>query len=122
LSVFNYPTIGEFYLYLLNKKIIAKQWTLHKAFNPIWYNAQILPRHLKENYREQAQALIISMRDNFNLYESSVKNVEDAISFVEKQDTWEQNKELFWKHIEEQDKIRNESFVKTFPELKDMYD
>jgi hypothetical protein len=48
--------------------------------------------------------------------------VTDAVNFAKESDTWTDNKETFMMHTGSGDRIRNESFWKTFPELNKLQD
>lgn len=124
LSIFNYPTLRDFYQYLIDKGIYKTPgwgWTLHKAFNPSWYMAQTLPRKIKNESKQQIYDLLkIKLLNDF--CPQSYTMIKEAYDFVESNDKWDENKNLFLAKVAHQDKIRNESFVKTFPELQGMLD
>lgn len=124
LSIFNYPTLKDFYVYLIDKGLYRSPghgWSLHKAFNPPWYMAQILPRSIKDAVRQDNEDLI-KYKTKMRFCERSQSMLREAIDFVELEDKWEQNKDLFLSKVKEEDKMRNEDFVKTFPELRCMYE
>lgn len=124
LSIFNYATLKDFYVYLMNKGLYrspGQGWSLHKAFNPPWYMAQILPRSIKDSARESNEQLIKIKADK-NYCDRSKSMIREAIDFVELEDKWEENKNLFLTKVKEEDRLRNEDFAKTFPELRCMYE
>jgi MoaA/NifB/PqqE/SkfB family radical SAM enzyme len=124
LSIFNYPTLKDFYLYLIDKGLYSAPgngWSLHKAFNPAWYMAQILPRSVKDSVRKDNEDLI-KFKEKNKFCDRSRSMIREAIDFVEIEDKWGENKDLFLSKVQEEDKSRNEDFRKTFPELRAMYE
>ena len=117
-SIFNYSTIGEFYNYLKSKDIVrSNDWyhSLYLAVHPEYYCAKSLPRELKDLAKVQAQEFIAANGDQ---YQSLTRLVSEAINFADESDAWEQNKQAFLMHSKSLDKIRNEDFLKVFPELR----
>jgi hypothetical protein len=58
---------------------------------------------------------------NETLQFNTLKNyLVEAMSFANREDAWDQNKELFKSTTLERDKARSQDFVKTFPELASM--
>jgi hypothetical protein len=49
-------------------------------------------------------------------------HVLDAINFANERDTWAETKDKFFQHTRSIDRIRDESFWKTFPELNRLQD
>ena len=117
-SIFNYSTIGEFYNYLKSKDIVrSNDWyhSLYLAVHPEYYCAKSLPRELKNLAKIKAQEFIAGNGDQ---YQSLTRLVGEAINFADESDVWEQNKQAFLMHSKSLDKIRNEDFLKVFPELR----
>lgn len=119
-SIFNYPTIGEFYSYLIDKNLIRKDdWhnSLYLAINPPHYSAKSLPISLKINAKNKAQEFL----DNkCGEYIQLKRLLSDAVSFADESNTWKENKDIFFKHTRSQDKLRNENIFDFFPELKEL--
>ena len=121
-SIFNYSTIGEFYQYLKDKNIIrAEDWyhSLYLAVHPSYYSAKSLPKELKV---EAATKALNWAEKNTGDHTSLSRLVTDAVNFAKDDDTWTENKETFMLHTGSGDRIRNESFWKTFPELNKLMD
>ena len=121
-SLYNYLTIGEFYSYLKSKNIIREEdWyhSLYLAVHPSYYCAQSLPKSLK--VEAQAKALEWA-KNNENDKTSLSRLVTDAVNFANERDTWAQYKDQFLMHTKSIDRIRDESFWKTFPELNKLQD
>ena len=119
-SLFNYLTIGEFYSYLVSKNIIrANDWhhSLYLAVNPEYYSAKSLPRKLKDAAKKKAARFCTKAPADFKLLSNLVT---DAIKFAGDLDTWDENKKMFLGHTLSLDKIRQENFWETFPELKSL--
>jgi hypothetical protein len=74
-----------------------------------------LPKELKQLAKLSAQELVSS---NGHEFQGLTRLVNDAVNFAYHDDTWKDNKHTFFKHTRSQDKLRNEDFFKTFPELK----
>jgi radical SAM protein with 4Fe4S-binding SPASM domain len=118
-SIFNYLTLDKFYSYLQEKNIIRSyDWyhSLYLAVHPSYYSAKSLPTKLKEIGKKKA--LKFAKRNTGTIIE---RFMNDAVNFAEESDTWEQNKDTFFMHTNSIDKIRGESFIKTFPELNKLH-
>lgn len=121
-SLFNYPTIGEFYQYLKDKNIIRREdWyhSLYLAVHPSYYCAKSLPKELKVDAAKKALAWAENNKDDGT---SLSRLVTDAVNFASDKDTWKDIKEQFLMHTGSIDRIREESFWKTFPELNKLAD
>ncbi len=121
-SLFNYPTLSEFYMYLKSKNLIRQHdWyhSLYLAVHPIHYCAKSLPKILKAEATEKAKVFVENIKDEIPLMANIVN---DAINFAEESHTWPEAKQMFMQHTTSIDKIRDESFWKTFPELNRMRD
>jgi hypothetical protein len=116
-SIFNYLTIGEFYQYLKDKNIIRREdWyhSLYLAVHPMYYSAKSLPKSLKPLAQEKA----LKWADaNDNDGTSLSRLVRDAVNFANDGDGWSDVHKQFLGHTKSLDRIREESFWKTFPEL-----
>jgi hypothetical protein len=121
-SLFNYPTLAEFYNYLKSKNIVQSgDWynSLYLAVHPSYYSAKSLPKELKQLAKSSAQDLV---KSHGNEFQGLTRLVNDAISFADHDNTWKDNKTTFFKHTRSQDRLRNEDFFKTFPELARLQD
>jgi MoaA/NifB/PqqE/SkfB family radical SAM enzyme len=119
LSVFNYVTLSEFFQYMMDKDLLRKKdmISIYRALTPEYYASTILPTHLKITGTEKLIDLHRYMITN-DWYQAM--HVRDAINFTTQQDQWHEQKEQFLHHTHRRDKIRNEDFVKVFPELAGM--
>ena len=61
-------------------------------------------------------------RNNEGDHTSLSRLVTDAVNFANDDDTWTANKDTFMMHTGSGDRIRHESFWKTFPELNKLQD
>lgn len=116
LSIFNYPTLNEFYEYLIEKNIIYPTDTNHYislATNPGYFASTALPKHIKERYHSPLEQFC----DNRKEYDVIAKQVRYAINFTNSVDTWEENRYDFLKYNWMRDKLRGEDFLRVFPEL-----
>jgi len=121
-SIYNYLTLGDFYNYLQSKNIIRENdWyhSLYLAVHPNYYCAKSLPKLLKVEAEKKAR----EWRDaNINMKTCLTNHVLDAINFANERDTWAETKDKFFQHTRSIDRIRDESFWKTFPELNRLQD
>lgn len=119
LSVFNYLTLDEFYRYLIDKDLLRKKdmISIYRALTPTYYAATILPEHLKRQGTEKLQNLHKFMLEG-DWYQAV--HINDAMQFTNRADQWQEQKEQFLHHTARRDKIRNEDFASTFPELRDL--
>jgi hypothetical protein len=116
-SIFNYMTIGDFYQYLQEKNIVRREdWyhSLYLAVHPDYYSAKSLPKSLKPIAQEKALKWA-EANDSGNT--CLPRLVRDAVNFANDGDGWSQVREKFLGHTRSLDRIREESFWKTFPEL-----
>lgn len=115
-SIYNYMTITEFYQYLKDKNIVRKDdWyhSLYLAVHPNYYCAKTLPRELKEEAAKKALA--------FSLESTCIPNLlKDAVKFAGESDQWDSYGKEFLMHTKSIDRIRDENFWKTFPELSSL--
>jgi sulfatase maturation enzyme AslB (radical SAM superfamily) len=116
-SIFNYSTIGEFYQYLKDKNIVRREdWyhSLYLAVHPNYYCAKSLPKELKEVAAQKALAWAEANKDDGT---SLSRLVTDAVNFASDSHDWPKVKDQFLMHTGSIDRIREENFWKTFPEL-----
>ena len=121
LSVFNYCTLDDFYNYLIEKDLLRKKdmISIYKALTPSYYSATILPQDLKT----QANIRMTKLKEfmhNEGWYQDI--HIEDSINFANSSHDWKNQKVEFQHHTRRRDRIRKESFVQTFPELKRLLD
>ena len=124
LSVFNFLTIGEFYQYLIDKKLYTPNgyaYTLYNMSTPEHYTCHILPPEYKMKGKESLEFAIEYMEKKyFTPYH--VLQLKEAMVWALLYDTWDQHKYAFRNEIKRVDKIRGEDFRKTFPELAGLLD
>lgn len=121
LSVFNYATLDNFYQYLIDKDLLRKKdmISIYRALTPSYYTSTILPKHIKYKSTKRLTNLYKFMLNN-DWYQAM--HINDAINFTNEADHWSDQKQQFIHHTRRRDQIRNENFVKTFPELKELLD
>lgn len=119
-SIFNYPTIAEFYQYLKDKNIVRREdWyhSLYLAVHPNYYCAKSLPKALKV----EAAAKALAWADaNQNDGTSLSRLVTDAVNFAKESDSWPLVRDKFLGHTGSIDRIRDENFWNVFPELNSL--
>lgn len=120
LSIFNFLTLPDFYRYLIDKKIVTNDdWhhSLYLAVHPSYYSAKSVPKVLKQKAIANMEDFVKSCQSEYILLG---RLVESGINFAREQDTWNDNKSIFMQHTRSIDKIRNEDFFSTFPELNEL--
>lgn len=121
-SIFNYPTIGEFYEYLRKKNIVRRNdWyhSLYLAVHPSYYCAKSLPKELKAIAKQKALAWAKYNEEDGT---SLSRLVVDAVNFAGDKDQWQDTRKEFLQHTASIDRIRDENFWKVFPELNKLQD
>ena len=116
-SIFNYPTMPEFYSYMIEKNLLkSNDWynTLYLAVHPSYYCGKSLPKMLKAEASEKSKSWIAK---NQKIAPCMTNLLNDAVQFADIDNTWKANKEIFLQHTLSIDKIRGENFFKIFPEL-----
>lgn len=115
-SVFNIATVPEFLSYLTDNKIfnITKfDPHFYNIINPLYYSADVIPNDIKDN--------VIKKLKNFHLTDHVRMKLKDTVLYLENS-TYNKNlHRKFLENTDTYDTIRNQNFVKTFPELKDLY-
>ena len=121
LSVFNYATLDDFFQYLMDKDLLRKKdmISIYRALTPDYYTATILPDNIKNTASKKLKKLYQYMIDN-DWYQAV--HINDAITFTNSSSEWDNQKQQFCHHILRRDRIRNENFTITFPELAGMID
>jgi hypothetical protein len=117
--VFNFLTIGEFYQYLIDKKLYTPSsyvYTLYNMSTPEHYTCHILPPEFKLKGKESIEHAISYMQSN-KFKQPQIQQLQDALIWATLYDTWDQHRYAFRNEIKRVDKIRGEDFSKTFPEL-----
>ena len=122
MSVFNYLTLYEFYEYLVEKKLYDPKdstYTLYNMSTPPHLTAHILPTNLKEIGKVKMEKLIEYMKLK-QFRDPEIEQLTATTPWVFSQDTWNQYRNTFQVEVRRLDKVRGESFAKTFPELTDL--
>lgn len=122
LSLFNYLTLKEFYQYLYDKKLyVPKDFTfsLYNMSTPEHLSVSALPMELRLIGRKKLEELIIISK-NYHKFSSShkISQFENAIKWdTNSPDNWDSQKSYLRSEIARIDSIRDENFIKVFPEL-----
>ena len=119
LSVFNILTIHEFYQYLYDNKMYSNKdsaYTLYNMSTPEYLACHILPPDMKQKAKDSLEKTVNFLKSNkFKIQQ--VQQISDAIPWATSKDSWDQHKMQFRNEIKRLDKIRDENFKQTFPEL-----
>lgn len=124
LSVFNYQTLDMLIEYLIENNILTPTtWysSIIPTSHPSYFSATVLPTDNKLIGTEKLTKLISTMRSN-NFVDSQTTMIQNSIDFANSANNWEIEKENLIREITKKDIHRNESFVKTFPELEKLLD
>lgn len=121
LSVFNYATLSDFYLYMKERGLYRQtdRISLTPCLDPKYFSSQSMPTEIKKVGTDKLQDLI-KILEKEQYY--SVQSIINAINFTNNTNTWEENKRDFHFIVNQRDGLRNEDFKKTFPELSSMMD
>jgi hypothetical protein len=122
LSVFNCLTIHEFYQYLIDKQLYKPKDNVYSLYNmstPEHLSCHILPPTLKDRGKLSLESAIKTMR-NHKFTEGKINELEKSIGWIYARDTWDEQKTKFQQELMRLDKIRGESFERTFPELVEL--
>ena len=123
LSVFNYLTIYDFYKYMIDAKMISPEDNIHTVYNmstPEHLTCHILPEEYRQQGNESIQKAIELMKKR-NFKKEQIAQLEITPRWVSSSNTWEEQKNKFREEVRRLDKIRGESFKRTFPELAELY-
>lgn len=123
LSVFNYLTIDQFYQYLVDKNLYAphdKEYSLYNMSTPDHLAAHILPSEYKEKGATSINNAIKILTTN-KFHENQINQLRKTEKWVWSKNTWEEQRDKFREEIKRLDKIRGEDFMKTFPEIANLY-
>lgn len=122
----NYPGMHEFVEYMLEKDLWPDlDWQLNPVWNPSYMCAQALPESIKQQATEKLVVLLNSLIQKIKTGKldvdlDGVKRMKNIATMVHDQHTWQHNFREFKNEMFRLDKIRNESFCKTFPDLAEM--
>jgi organic radical activating enzyme len=121
MSLFNYVTLSEFYMYMQDKDLFrpSDKITLFKCMNPAWASAMALPVELKKQGSDKIDTLVNYLEKNRFFSSQQIKN---AVGFAESEHTWDVQKHRLKFEVNQKDKLRDEDFRKTFPELQSILD
>jgi len=122
LSIYNFETFGDFYFYLMDNNWCTPKtptYTVYNMISPVYLTALALPVEHKIRGIEKIQQVINRMIAS-NYSKSQIAQLENAINWVNSDNTWEQYKTTFREEITRLDTLRDENFERTFPELADL--
>jgi len=120
-SVFNYPSFGDFLIYMIDKSIYNKYTAPYTSFNisydPEYFDPIILPKSLKQTGKDK---LINAIEYGKLKGIDQSKNLLSIINYIDSDDKWIDYKRQFWIKANTFDIIRKEKLIEVFPELKEM--
>lgn len=91
---------------------------------PAYLNAHTLPVELKRIAREKIFDFVPKIKNGnpWSLPEEQILELTDCISWAESNNTWDKHKDKFQSEVSRLDRIRQENFIETFPELESLMD
>ena len=119
LSVFNVLTINDFYQYLYDNNMYSVSdsiYTLYNMSTPEYLACHILPPDMKQKAKDSLEKTVNFLKSK-KFKVQQVQQISDAIPWAMSKDSWDQHKMQFRNEIKRLDKIRDENFKQTFPEL-----
>lgn len=118
-SLYNYSDLPEIYDYILEKDLLKQKsnWILFNMTHPTHLTALMLPNNLKLSANESILNYANTLSDEFNHIKSQLLNL---VKYVQSQDTYNEFKDKFIDEVNKLDKLRNESYIDTFPKLASM--
>ena len=134
ISMLNYTTLEQFYKKMLSAGLMpGGDWQLNPVSNPSWISVYNLPQEFKDKGRQGIQNIIDFIRGdekivrtfrkrNYN-FEHTVSNIKAFPNLVDADGMgFDAVKLEFVAETTRLDKLRNENFVKVFPELRELYE
>lgn len=127
LSVYNYLTITEFFAHLLMEKMLEpgdNMLHIYKLNSPEFLSPQILPKELKLLGRKKILDFLpkLNSKDAWLFPVEQSLELRDCITWTEANHSWNKHKFKFQEEILYLDRIRQENFIATFPELESLMD
>lgn len=122
LSLYNFLTLDDFYMYLMDKGIYHRDSTDFSLYNmnsPSHLSALALPNNLKDVGIERTKELIKVFNQRSMSY-AKTTHLQAATDWVKSEDIWENVKTEFRAETQRLDSIRNENFIDVFPELAEL--
>lgn len=123
-SLYNYFTIDDFYNYLISNGLYSStdmEYTLYNMQGPVEFVSQVLPQKFKETARIKLIKLKYKMKA-LGFRDECVDSLGAIMSWAEAEDRWIEKRDYFRNEVARVDRIRGESFSKTFPELAELLD
>lgn len=127
LSVFNYLTITDFIAHLLMTNMLRPGdpiLSIYKMNSPEHLSPQILSPELKKIGKQKILDFIpkLDSPDAWLFPKEQTLEITDCITWAESKNTWNKHKFKFQEEVLYLDRIRQENFVETFPELESLMD
>jgi len=116
ISVFNISTTADFYSYLIKNDIFNKHTfypNFYNLLNPSFYSVNVLPDEFKIKIKNRLQSVSISKNID--------QKIQDIIKFLDASSYDENLHKEFIEKTKYYDSIRNRDFVKTFPEIGELF-
>jgi threonyl-tRNA synthetase len=87
---------------------------------PKHVSSHALPEEFKEQALQQLEITEQYMKD-LGFEDNQIQPITNVKKWLFQENTWEEQQGEFKKEIKRLDRIRNEDFAKTFPEIKQLY-
>lgn len=123
LSAFNLLTFYDFYKYIIDKGMYTPEdstYTVYNMATPEFLSCHVLPEEYKLRGVESINQTMKYMQEK-GFRKEHLYQLKVCEQWIMSQNTWEEHKNKFREEIKRLDAIRGESFIKTFPEIAEIY-
>ncbi len=119
-NIMNVYYLPDLYDHLTENKIIGPEaFNLNLLLDPAELTVQVLPKNMKVKVANRLRAHINKLSAKGNLYLKAIVDINNLISFMDEKDK-SGLMPIFQKNTLKLDKLRNEDFLKTYPELSEL--
>lgn len=120
-SAFNCLSLREFFNHLKSNDLLDDTVTVYPMSHPEYLSAQILPDKFLSLAKDQIMHIAKDSVSPTWIHSTRFRNdTKQILSWLGLESKWEQHKTAFKAEICRLDYLRNENFVETFPELKEL--
>ncbi len=119
-NIMNVLYLPELFTRLVTTKVIdVSNFNINLLLDPEEYSIQVLPAHLKKLVRDKLAAFRDDLAAQGDRLQKAANDFTNILSFLDEQDQ-SHLLPVFKDHTLKLDKLRNENFAATFPELREL--
>lgn len=119
-SIMNVLYLPELFARLVSTNVInAQNFNINLLLDPEEYSIQVLPAHLKEMVREKLSKFRDGLSSQGELFQKATNDFTNILFFLDEHDR-SHLLPVFKDHTLKLDKLRNENFATSFPELREL--